>query len=98
MMSQRPFQTTSKKQAISPSKANICYDDELWHAPTDLSNSKEQFAQKMIEAAQKNNIQIQRDSTLIKHLIEVDLGDSVPPQLYALIAEILNLMEEIGNP
>ncbi|MBS4190269.1 EscU/YscU/HrcU family type III secretion system export apparatus switch protein [Bacillus sp. FJAT-49705] len=86
------------KQRISPSKANNGYDFEDKTDPIELANYSDRFAQKMIAAAQKSNIPIQEDSTLLKHLIEVDLGDSVPPQLYALIAEILNLMEEIEKP
>lgn len=97
MMPQRNFITNSRKQIIDPSKANICYDGEQWNASTDSANVTEQFAQKVVATAQKNNIPIQTDPTLIKHLMEVELGDSVPPQLYALIAEILIMIEGIGN-
>lgn len=98
MMPQRNFKTNSMKPMIDPSKANIRYDGEQQrNASTDSANLTEQFAQKMVATAQKNNIPIQTDPTLIKHLMEVDLGDSVPPQLYALIAEILIIMEEMGN-
>lgn len=84
----------NQKRFIAPLQANV-YNDE--HINT-INQTSEQFAQKMIEAAKKESIPIQDDSTLLKHLLEIDLGDSVPPQLYALIAEILHLMDEIEKP
>lgn len=78
------------KRSIAPSQTKA-YNDENTNP---LSQTSEQFAQKMIVAAKEKSIPIQEDSTLLKHLLEIDLGDSVPPQIYALIAEILNLMDE----
>ncbi|KAB2336798.1 flagellar biosynthesis protein FlhS [Cytobacillus depressus] len=80
-----------RKPFIGPSLANPYNNDEERNS----TNEAEQFAQKMIDAAQKGNIQIQEDPTLLKHLIKVNLGDSVPPQLYGLISEILYFMKEI---
>lgn len=74
------------------------YQDEQKVPPIDQSMQSERFAQKLIENAQQRNVPVQEDPTVLKHLIEVDLGDSVPPQLYALISEILLLMKEIEKP
>ncbi|MEH7125687.1 EscU/YscU/HrcU family type III secretion system export apparatus switch protein [Bacillus sp. JJ1503] len=84
-----------QKPVIRKSYAHMYYEDEQRLSPADQAKQSEKFAQKLIESAQNNNIPLQENSTLLKHLIEVDLGDSVPPQLYALISEILGLMKEL---
>jgi flagellar biosynthesis protein len=38
---------------------------------------------------------MQEDHSLIGELLDMDLGESIPPQLYAVMAEILLLIEEL---
>ncbi len=38
---------------------------------------------------------MQEDPGLLENLLDMDLGDNVPPQLYSVIAEILLLIEEM---
>lgn len=38
---------------------------------------------------------MQEDAKLVENLIDMDLGDNIPPQLYSVIAEILLLIEEM---
>ena len=38
---------------------------------------------------------MQEDSALVANLLDMDLGDNIPPQLYSVMAEILLLIEEI---
>ena len=52
---------------------------------------------KSIELAKQNNIQMQEDASLVSALLNIDLGESIPPQLYAVIAEILILLEELDR-
>lgn len=48
-----------------------------------------------MELAKQHNIQMQEDEGLVQHLLDIDLGENVPPQLYSVIAEILLLIEEM---
>ncbi|MGP7818541.1 EscU/YscU/HrcU family type III secretion system export apparatus switch protein [Niallia sp. 01092] len=64
-------------------------------APTVIAQGKGVVAQQIIELAKKNNIHMQEDSSLVANLLDMDLGDSIPPQLYSVIAEILLLIEEM---
>jgi flagellar biosynthesis protein len=77
-----------------PSAAVIKYDKDL---PKVVASGTGYVAQKIIEAARENNISLQEDSTLIENLLQIDLGDSVPPQLYEVIAEIFVLLEKLDE-
>ena len=55
------------------------------------------MAQQIIELAKENDIQIQEDSSLVANLLDMDLGDNIPPQLYSVMAEILLLIEEMDK-
>lgn len=78
-----------------PTAAVIKYDNNQEAAPTIIAQGSGQVAKRIIELAKQNRIQMQEDESLIGTLLNIDLGESVPPQLYAAIAEILLLLEEI---
>jgi flagellar biosynthesis protein len=80
-----------------PSAAVIKYDKEQGKVPTVVASGSGLVAQKIIETAKQNNIHLQEDSTLIANLLQIDLGDSVPPQLYEVIAEVFVLLEKINE-
>lgn len=89
------FNQKSRRQLNGPSAAVIKYDDDVSKSPTIVAQGSGAVAQKIIELAQKNNIHLQEDSSLLQNLLDIDLGDSVPPQLYGVIAEIFILLEEL---
>ena len=62
-----------------------------------LRKGRDIVAQQIIELAKENDIQIQEDSTLVSNLLDMDLGDNIPPQLYSVMAEILLLIEEMDK-
>lgn len=79
-----------------PVAAVLKYDDKS-NAPSIVAQGKGAVAQQIMELAQKNNIHMQEDSSLVANLLDMDLGDSIPPQLYSVIAEILLLIEEMNK-
>ncbi|XJZ26942.1 EscU/YscU/HrcU family type III secretion system export apparatus switch protein [Bacillota bacterium Lsc_1132] len=81
------------RQLNGPSAAVLKYNEGA--APTIVAQGSGYVAEKIIEAAQQNQIPMQEDSQLMETLLQVDLGTSVPPQLYAVIAEIFLLLEKI---
>ena len=62
-----------------------------------LHKGRDIVAQQIIELAKENDIQIQEDSSLVANLLDMDLGDNIPPQLYSVMAEILLLIEEMDK-
>ena len=96
-MNRHYFNTKKQKQINGKTAAVIKYDREQGKAPTIVASGTGYVAQKIIEAAKKNNVYLQEDSTLIQNLLQIDLGDSIPPQLYEVIAEIFILLEKIDE-
>lgn len=94
-MISKHFNQKQKKIISGPSAAVIKYDEEKGTGPTVIAHGKGQVAKQIIELAEKNNIHMQEDPMLVENLLDMDLGDNVPPQLYAVIAEILLLIEEM---
>lgn len=87
-----------KKKAISgPSVVALHYEEGANQAPTVAASGRGRIAEKIIEMAKERHIPIQEDSMLVGNLIDMDLGESIPPQLYSVIAEILLLLEEMEN-
>lgn len=81
------FNQKRKREVNGPSAAVIRYEQGD-KAPTVV-------AEKIIELAKQNGVPIEQDATLVQHLLDLDLGDTIPPQLYAVIAEILILIEKM---
>ena len=78
-------------------RLSLKYDEESGNAPVVVAQGKGHVAQQIIELAKENDIQIQEDSSLVSNLLDMDLGDNIPPQLYSVMAEILLLIEEMDK-
>ena len=91
------YNQKKRKEINGPQAAVIKYDEETGKVPIVVAQGKGHVAQQIIELAQKNNIHMQEDSALVANLLDMDLGDNIPPQLYSVMAEILLLIEEIEN-
>jgi flagellar biosynthesis protein len=92
----RYYNQKNRFERNGPVAAVLKYDDKST-APTVVAQGKGAVAQQIMELAQKNNIHMQEDSSLVANLLDMDLGDSIPPQLYSVIAEILLLIEEMDK-
>jgi len=90
------FNQIKRKQIQGPSAAILRYDSENGRQPTVIASAKGEWAQRILETAKENNIAIQKDSTLLANLLDTDLG-GVPPQLYAVMAEIFLLLEKVDQ-
>lgn len=97
MMNSMYFNQKNKKRFNGPTAAVIRYDDSQDAIPKVVAHGTGQIAQKIMELAKQNNIQMQEDESLVSTLLNIDLGESIPPQLYAVIAEILILLEELDR-
>jgi flagellar biosynthesis protein len=89
------FNQINRRVVNGPSAAVIKYDEEQGKSPMLVAQGTGAVAEKIIELAKKNNVHLQEDSSLLQNLLDIDLGDSVPPQLYGVVAEIFLLLEEL---
>ncbi len=94
-MIQKWFNQKRRKELNGATAAVIRYDADKDKAPVIVAHGKGAVAQKIIELAKENDVPLQEDSSLVETLIDMDLGDNIPPQLYSVIAEILLMLEEM---
>jgi flagellar biosynthesis protein len=65
------------------------YDAAERDAPEVVASGRGRIAEKIIELAKARGIYIKQDPDLVEVLSKLDIGDAIPPELYAVIAEIL---------
>ncbi len=95
MMTNRSyFNQINRKKMNGPSAAVLRNTCENGDSPVVMASGKGELARRILEKAKENDIAIQRDSTLMANLLDVELGDGVPPQLYAVMAEVFLLLEK----
>ena len=64
-------------------------------APTIVSTGQGYIAHKIIEQAKEDNVPLHKDSKLAKTLSNLEIGDTIPPELYSAVAEILVFVDEM---
>lgn len=87
------------KQAVKSSDAVITnptelavaikYNDKEMIAPQILAKGQRLFAQQIREFAEEADVPVIQNPPLAWTLIELDIGDEIPEELYAAVAEIL---------
>lgn len=91
------YNQKARRLKNGPSAAVLRYDEAEGGAPQVVAQGSGAVANKIIELAKQHGVQMQEDPSLVGHLLDIDLGSNVPPQLYSVIAEILLLLEEMNR-
>lgn len=79
------------KQAIA-----LSYDPED-DAPKVVASGKGALAERIIEEAKQAKVPVHKDSGLADTLSKLEIGDSIPPQLYEVVAEILVFVDQMDK-
>jgi flagellar biosynthesis protein len=72
-----------------PRAVALGYDAEKDAAPRVLASGEGKVAEKIVALAQASGIPIRNDPALAAALASVDLDATIPPELYAVVAEVL---------
>ncbi|PRO66969.1 flagellar biosynthesis protein FlhS [Alkalicoccus urumqiensis] len=95
-MIQKHFNQVNRKKVSGRSAAVLRYDEAGGdNEPQVIASGRGYVAERILALAEENGIPMEEDTFLLENLIDLDLGEQVPPQLYAVIAEILLLLEEM---
>lgn len=80
-----------KKQAVA-----LSYEpgDE---APRIVAAGKGELAERIIETAKESNVPLYKDSKLAGTLGRLEIGDTIPPELYEVVAEILLFVDDMDK-
>lgn len=77
----------AKKKAVA-----LKYEPSLYEAPVVAAKGRGLLAQQIIDKADEYGIPVQEDAALVEVLSKLDLDQQIPPELYALVAEILSFI------
>lgn len=66
-------------------------------APTVIASGKGLIADKIIGEAKIHDIPLYEDDKLAKTLSKLELGESIPPELYSVVAEILVFVDRMDK-
>ncbi|UVL00145.1 EscU/YscU/HrcU family type III secretion system export apparatus switch protein [Pseudomonas sp. B21-048] len=75
-------ESTAPRQAIA-----LKYDGS--HAPTLTAKGDEELAEEILRIARDYEVPIYENAELVKLLARMELGESIPEELYRTIAEII---------
>ncbi len=73
------------------------YNIEEDNAPRIVANAKGEAAQKIIRIAEEHNIPIREDQDIVDILVQLNIGEEIPMELYEVIAEILSFIYRLEN-
>lgn len=66
-------------------------------APKILAVGKGEVAERIIEMAKENDVPFYQDNKLAETLSRLQIGDTIPPELYEVVAEILVFVDDIDR-
>ncbi|MCK8826895.1 EscU/YscU/HrcU family type III secretion system export apparatus switch protein [Natroniella acetigena] len=84
--------SSEKKEAVA-----LKYNPQQDSAPTVIAKGKKELAQQIIKQAQESDIPITEDQDLVKILLQLNLGEEIPEELYQVVAEILSFIYDLED-
>jgi flagellar biosynthesis protein len=66
-------------------------------APKILAAGKGEVAERIIETAKENDVPFYQDNSLAETLSRLKIGDTIPPELYSVVAEILVFVDDMDK-
>ena len=69
----------------------------LQSAPKILAVGKGEVAERIIETAKENDVPFYQDNKLAETLSRLQIGDTIPPELYEVVAEILVFVDDMDR-
>ena len=84
MQSDQPDPKEDLKQATA-----LKYDLQGERSPEIVATGSGELAEEIVRVAQESEVPVYRDPSLAKALGQLELGSSVPEELYKAVAEVL---------
>jgi flagellar biosynthesis protein len=75
----------------------LSYDRKLDIAPQIVAKGKDYMAKQLLEIAKKHNIAIHRDENLAKTLMQLEVGELIPIEVYMMVGEILSYIYSVNR-
>ncbi|MFW5992091.1 MAG: EscU/YscU/HrcU family type III secretion system export apparatus switch protein [Halanaerobiaceae bacterium] len=85
------------KDIMQKKAAALKYDMDKDEAPVVTASGKGTIADKIIEAAAEHDIPVKEDRDIVDILVQLNIGEEIPPELYQAIAEILSFIYRLED-
>lgn len=79
--------TSKLKKAVA-----MKYDPLTNQAPVIVAKGQGELAERIIEKAKDSGVAIQEDHSLVEVLSKLNIDQEIPPELFAVVAEILSFV------
>ena len=73
------------------------YDPVEDAAPVLVAKGKGYLAERIIQLAREHGIYVHDDPILVELLMEVELDEAIPPQLYQVVARVLAMVYRVNR-
>lgn len=87
---------TTTRQAITSQAVALTYHSGMV-APQVVAKGKGFIAEEMIRRAQEAGVYVHESAELVALLMQVDLDERIPPELYVAVAELLAWLYRLEN-
>ena len=87
----KEYKDYKEKQAIA-----LTYQPGT-EAPTIVAAGKGYLAEKIINTAKENDVPLYADDKLADTLSRLQIGDSIPPELYKVVADVLVFVDNMDK-
>jgi flagellar biosynthesis protein len=91
-MEERAEQRPAIKTAVA-----LKYDRVKNRAPSVAATGRGQVADRVIEVARQSGVPVREDRELVQLLAKLDLGESIPAELYPVIAEVFAFVYRLNG-
>ncbi len=79
-----------KKKAVA-----LKYEQGKDNAPVVVAKGTGEMAEKIIKIAKENNIPIVEDKYLLSAMMNVEVYEEIPPELYRAVAKVLVFIKKV---
>ncbi len=86
-----------EEQMKKYNKAVAVKYDQTDYAPRVVAKGSGYVAQKILEKAEKEDLPIYKDANLVEELSRIDIGASIPPELYEVVAQVLIFISDLDK-
>jgi len=87
---------TVARQTITPEAVALTYHSGMT-APQVVAKGKGLIAEEIIRRAQEAGVYVHESAELVALLMQVDLDERIPPELYIAVAELLAWLYQLEN-
>ena len=84
-------QSRSRPEALRKAVA-LKYNPAEHAAPVVAAKGQGHIADRILELAREHDVPVQEDASLVEVLSRLDIDQEIPPELYALVAEVLSFI------